>query len=611
MRSLRIAALAIIFSLVGTSAHSNTPPLPGFNADGSVNTNLPTPIAPPAGFVPPPGYVPPLPSQFNSDGALAFRPDGTPLAGFNADGSANTNLPAPIEPPGFLAPLPPPLFNQDGTPFVVGSKLEMPIRADGTRLEYNFDPVSGLYIPVQGNTPINPVVPPPNAPPGFLAPLPPPLFNSDGTPFVVGSKLEMPVRADGTRLEYNFDPISGWYIPVQNSTAPLPSQFNKDGALAFRPDGTPLAGFNADGSVNTNLPKPVAPANPVIYNPDGTLFTPNTPGPLPPPLFNSDGSAFVVGSKILTPLRADGTQIAYDYDAGTGLYWPVQTGIKSPVVIPAPGVVAITFIYDDVAKQMIPVTYRSAQIPAVNFDGSANTASKVMIPDVNISTPITSIPKAAQIGSWAVVAKNGAVINSILCSQNVCGANGDWGGKIVDPTNCPNGCALVLQVPANPITGQSMGGYLTGGDNKVTYKNGEFKVASPGSSGAAKNLVRTIKNGVLTDVTGERIDLSTGFQLPSLIRDAQLKKKVDTAIAQVEIETVKSNAGYQLTTTEQLPAIDASLKVTAVKMGAKTRSLKIDIDKTGELFLPTTADLTGYEIQIKRGSKVLKRVLID
>ena len=499
MRSLRIAALAIIFSLVGTSAHSNTPPLPGFNADGSVNTNLPTPIAPPAGFVPPPGYVPPLPSQFNSDGALAFRPDGTPLAGFNADGSANTNLPAPIEPPGFLAPLPPPLFNQDGTPFVVGSKLEMPVRADGTKLEYNFDPVSGLYIPVQ---PITPPLPPVVAPPGFLA-------------------------------------------------------------------------------------------------------------PLPPPLFNSDGSAFVVGSKILTPLRADGTQIAYDYDAGTGLYWPVQTGIKSPVVIPAPGVVAITFIYDDVAKQMIPVTYRSAQIPAVNFDGSTNTSSKVMIPDVNISTPITSIPKAAQIGSWAVVAKNGAVINSILCSENVCGANGDWGGKIVDPTNCPNGCALVLQVPANPITGQSMGGYLTGGDNKVTYKNGEFKVASSGSSGAAKNLVRTIKNGVLTDVTGERIDLSTGFQLPSLIRDAQLKKKVDTAIAQVEIETVKSNAGYQLTTTEQLPAIDASLKVTAVKMGAKTRSLKIDIDKTGELFLPTTADLTGYEIQIKRGSKVLKRVLID
>jgi hypothetical protein len=580
MRSLRIIALAIIFSLVGTSAYSDTPPA----------------------FVPPPGYVPPLPSQFNSDGALAFRPDGTPLAGFNSDGSANTNLPAPVAPPGFVPPagfVPPPgyvpplasQFNSEGA---------LAFRPDGT-------PLAGF----NADGSVNTNLPKPIAPPGFLAPLPPPLFNPDGSPFVVGSKLEMPVRADGSKLEYDFDPVSGWYIPAATNSTPLASQFNKDGALAFKPDGTPLAGFNPDGSVNTNLPKPVAPANPVIYNPDGTLFTPNTPGPLPPPLFNPDGSKFVAGSKIQTPVRADGTQISYEYDAGTGLYWPAATGIKPPVVIPAPGVSAITFVYDDVAKQMIPVTYRSAQIPAVNFDGSANTASKVTIPDVNITTPLTSIPKAAQIGSWAVVAKNGAVVNSILCSQNVCGPNGEWGGKVTDQANCPNGCQLVLQVPANPITGQSMGGYLTGGDNKVTYKNGEFKVATPATAGASKNLVRTIKNGVLTDVTGERIDLSTGFQLPSLIKDAQLKKRVDTAIAQVEIEPVKLTAGYQLATTAQLPAIDTSLKITAVKPGAKTRSLKIDIDKTGELFLPTTADLSGYEIQIKRGSKVLKRVVID
>lgn len=234
-----------------------------------------------------------------------------------------------------------------------------------------------------------------------------------------------------------------------------------------------------------------------------------------------------------------------------------------------------------------------------------------MLPDVNISTPLTSIPKAAQIGSWAVIAKNGAVINSILCSENVCGANGDWGGKIVDPTNCPDGCPLVLQIPPNPITGQSMGGYLTSGNNKVTYRNGEFKVASPASSAAAKNLVRTIKDGVLTDITGERVDLSTGFQLPSNIKDSLLRKKIDTAITQVEIETVKSGSGYQLTLTEQLPALDTALRVTAVKSGAKSRPLKIDIDKSGEIFLPTKLDLTGYELQIKRGGRVLKTVLID
>ena len=53
------------------------------------------------------------------------------------------------------------------------------------------------------------------------------------------------------------------------------------------------------------------------------------------------------------------------------------------------------------------------------------------------------------------------------------------------------------------------------------------------------------------------------------------------------------------------------LKEVAVSVGEHAKIIKIDIDKTGELFLPTTADLTGYEIQIKRGSKVLKRVLID
>ena len=436
-----------------------------------------------------------------------------------------------------------------------------------------------------------PIVLPPGFRPGDPAPLPPPLFNPDGTPFVIGTPLEMPVRADGTRLSYDFDPLTGLYMPVTRvANEPVP------------PTG------------------PGAPIyNPVIVNPDGTIFDPSIGAPLPPPLFNPDGTAFKVGSKLDMPIRADGTRLSYEYDLVTGLYWPPATNVGTAVVEPAPGVIATTFVYDQIKKQMVSVSYRSAQLPPVNPDGSFNDASRVAIPVVKEATPFSAIPKAAQIGSWAVIGKNGVVINAIVCSEKVCGADGDWGGKFTDPVSCPDGCELVLQVPPNPVTGQSMGGYLTAGSNKVTYKNGAFKVESKitlpadstGRAGVAKTVVRTIKDGIITDVTGEKVDLSTGYQIPSVIKDANLKKQVDAALKTAEIDPVKTATGYQLATEDALPAIDATLKVVAVKKGAKAKTLKLTVDQTGELFVPTTADLSGYEIQIKRGSKVLTKIAVD
>ena len=435
-----------------------------------------------------------------------------------------------------------------------------------------------------------PIVLPPGFRPGDAAPLPPPLFNPDGTPFVIGTPLEMPVRADGTRLSYDFDPLTGLYMPVTRvANEPVP------------PTG------------------PGAPIyNPVIVNPDGTIYDPSIGAPLPPPLFNPDGTAFKVGSKLDMPIRADGTRLSYEYDLVTGLYWPPATNVGTAVVEPAPGVIATTFVYDQIKKQMVSVSYRSAQLPPVNPDGSFNDASRVAIPVVKEATPFSAIPKAAQIGSWAVIGKNGVVINAIVCSEKVCGADGDWGGKFTDPVSCPDGCELVLQVPPNPVTGQSMGGYLTAGSNKVTYKNGAFKVESKitlpadstGKVGVAKTVVRTIKDGIITDVTGEKVDLSTGYQIPSVIKDANLKKQVDAALKTADIDPVKTATGYQLATEDALPAIDATLKVVAVKKGAKAKTLKLTVDQTGELFVPTTADLSGYEIQIKRGSKVLTKVAV-
>ena len=44
-----------------------------------------------------------------------------------------------------------------------------------------------------------------------------------------------------------------------------------------------------------------------------------------------------------------------------------------------------------------------------------------------------------------------------------------------------------------------------------------------------------IKDGILTDTTGERIELATGIQLPSRITDAALKTVVDTEIKKSNI----------------------------------------------------------------------------
>jgi hypothetical protein len=116
---------------------------------------------------------------------------------------------------------------------------------------------------------------------------------------------------------------------------------------------------------------------------------------------------------------------------------------------------------------------------------------------------------------------------------------------------------------------------------------------------------------VITDVTGERVELSTGIQLPSVIKDASLKKQSDADLTAADITPIKSTKGYQLATDDQLAAVDSTLKVVAVKKGAKSRNLSLTVDTQGELFVATATNLAGYSIQIKRGAKVLKSVKVS
>jgi len=90
----------------------------------------------------PPDYVAPLPHQFNKEGMLAFRPDGTPLAGFNADGSVNTNLPKPIDPRGLEGATQLPAGKQ---PYELPDTtcLDLGVAFRGTPYEVNFGSACG------------------------------------------------------------------------------------------------------------------------------------------------------------------------------------------------------------------------------------------------------------------------------------------------------------------------------------------------------------------------------------------------------------------------------------------------------------------------------------
>jgi hypothetical protein len=415
-----------------------------------------------------------------------------------------------------LVPLPPPLFNLDGTPFVPGSPLPLPPGSDTGNYKYEYDPISKMYVPLRDGD-MRPYAQDPFV---GLVPLAPPLFNQDGTPFVPGSPLEMPVRADGTKLEYQWDAASGLYIPVVNGVA-------MSQTVAIKP----------------------------FYDSNGKILPGNAP---------------ITGSLI-----------------------------------------SVTSI-DPLTGKEVQVVYRSNLPPVVNPDGTTNDVNVIGSKPFDLTANKSSIPVEQQQGTWAVIDKNGVVINTIDCSTSICGKDGKLGGKIIEPDwakgGCPDGCRLVMQVPPNPITGQSMGGFSTTASNKVVFEGGVFKVTSTVNG---RQVSRSIRNGVITDVTGERVELSTGIQLPSVIRDASLKRQVDAELRAADITPVKTTRGYQLVTEDQLSAVDSTLRIVAVKKGVRSKSFKLTVDNVGELFVLTSTDLSGYEIQIKRGARTLKSVKVD
>jgi hypothetical protein len=122
--------------------------------------------------------------------------------------------------------------------------------------------------------------------------------------------------------------------------------------------------------------------------------------------------------------------------------------------------------------------------------------------------------------------------------------------------------------------------------------------------------IKEVSQTVITAVSGKKVDIKTGVNLPSDITDAGLKAEVDQQIITSSIKVSKTSGGYILDASKELSAIDTTLKVVATKGKSKALTLVLTADKRGEMLIKSSQNLKGYTIQIKRGSTVLKSVAI-
>jgi hypothetical protein len=134
-------------------------------------------------------------------------------------------------------------------------------------------------------------------------------------------------------------------------------------------------------------------------------------------------------------------------------------------------------------------------------------------------------------------------------------------------------------------------------------KNGTVTIVKTDSVDAVvateRTLADSIANGTI-EVKKSGIDRST----------TGITKLFDAAIKAGAFEIVKAKSGYSLpigiTDTKDVKGV----VITASKKGAKTLTLKINLDGVGNLILPTKTDLKDYNLNIKQDGKIVKSIPI-
>jgi len=136
--------------------------------------------------------------------------------------------------------------------------------------------------------------------------------------------------------------------------------------------------------------------------------------------------------------------------------------------------------------------------------------------------------------TYAVVDSSGIVTNVIVCQASICGPSGSLNGVM------PDGQRLILQVPANPVTGKNQGAFIGTIDNPVKYDSQE-QVFTQGSASTPAPVTRSETVDTTTLVaTIYSTEITFG---PNNFIDGQMK--FDPKVTPTTGATISATSGLQ------------------------------------------------------------------
>jgi hypothetical protein len=384
-------------------------------------------------------------------------------------------------------------------------------------------------------------------------------------------------------------------VVIALSVASSPAIFAEDPASIPRPSEIVILGFTTDGNpiygpVPGSNPSPgLQPGLPIpddrpsyTYSlPDGTTI--NVPAgqdengnyvAVPPP-----PGATLVGPNPNSPIDIaiiNENRPFYTYVFSDGTTMDVPAGRDANgnyVAVPPP--IGATLVGPSTSPQAPPPLRVNADGSRIEADGSY-TPPPLFNPDGTVygGAPVLRIPGATDAAPF--------------------GFKQD-GTPVPPPLFNPDGTPFVLGVSKIPVPKPIIGA-------PFGYDSLGTPVPAPLWNPDGTPYVHGVS---------ELPDVPANLRRPIALTDPIAREIVNQEFAVAEITTKKLKKGYLLDTDDQISYIDKTLTVVATKKGTKARTLKLSVNADGDLFVPTTANLKGFQLQIKRGDKLIRAIKLN